>query len=766
MRLFVPILLVLPALALADVSPEGDGGPVSLPAGVGMLVQRTEAAREAVCTAALVGCHFAAVAADCVGDAADPKSLTVFLPHAGRFDVDAVVRRSVNAAKPGIVLLRLARAVTGVTPFTVPAAAADQGPANLVGFGSRAHPDAHGGDVGLACAAGVRLVACEPGADDDPPRVCWSSLPQATPAPAVAAACAVDRNDVLVADGQLLGVAPSAAGADATRGAHRAMAADASFLRDVLGDEFGQTFCGVRARVGGPAVQASGFDGALSPETLQAEQAIRVDEGTTSLVVALNAENGSDFDLFLEFGSPATVSAFDCSDVGPGTVHVCEIIAPKPGAWHVLVSRTGGAGRFQVRATRYGPPCADPVNDGRDCDDGNGCTSGDRCAAAMCRGAAVASAVPCDDGDPCTRGDACADGVCVGASACGDGEVQKPCEECDDGNAVAGDGCEPDCRVTRKDAFVGYLVRPSRVVDNRLPRNWNLNLDDTRIDAGEADDPENYSVDVAQHVLLPAAAGAARAPGEPGQAFLRYRIQESAQGVGAADDDGRYPRAARHIARQWRVETDDGTVVVESKTVAAMLVPARIGKGAVPEPGRTDDAFVCYTVRVARGSDSALAPEGRFTRGLQRFLADGFRDCSGGAGSGPFRGSGAEGKCLYDLQKPVELCNPVAVAPVEAPRTTSVPDGTGIESVPGTASSLLCFQAQRAARVRSEAVAEALGVRIGEVINPRQAAHRKRLAAEGRPLFVRPGNGIPAPTRVDTMRPELVCVPALASLEP
>lgn len=768
MRFFVSMLLVLPALAAADVSPGGESVPVSLPAGIGMLVQRTDAAPEAVCTAALVGCHFAAVAADCVGEGADPKSLAVLLPHAGRFDVEAVVRRSANAAKPGIVLLRLTRAVTGVTPFTISAAPPGPGPARLVGFGSRAHPESHGGAPGIACAAGVRLVTCEPGAGGETPLACWAALPQAPsePAPADVAPCRADLNDVLVANGDLVGIVPAVTGGDATRDAHRSVAADVSFLRDVLGDEFGETFCGLRARVGGPAVQASGFDGALAAADLQAESSFRVDEATTSLVVALNAENGSDFDLFLEFGSPATVSAFDCTGAGPGTVHVCEIDAPKPGVWHVLVSRTAGAGRFQVTATRFGPPCADPVNDGRECDDGSDCTSGDRCGAAMCRGTAVTSSVPCDDGDPCTRGDACTDGVCVGASGCGDGVVQTRCEECDDGNAVAGDGCEPDCRVTRKDAFVGYLVRPSRVADNRLPRNWNLKLDDTRIDDGQADDPENYGVDVAQHVLLPAAAGATHAPGEPGQAFLRYRIRESGEGVGAADEDGRYPRAARHAARQWRVETDDGAVVVESKTVAAMLVPARIGKGYVPESGRTDDAFVCYTVRVSRGIDSALAPEGRFARGLQSFLADGFRDCSGGANPGPFRRSEADGKCLYDLQKPVELCNPAAVAPVEAPRTTSVPDGTAVESVPGASSSLLCFQAQRAARVRSEAVAEMLGVRIGDVISPRQATHRKRLAAEGRPLFVQPGNGIPAPTRFDTMRPELVCVPALASLEP
>jgi cysteine-rich repeat protein len=60
---------------------------------------------------------------------------------------------------------------------------------------------------------------------------------------------------------------------------------------------------------------------------------------------------------------------------------------------------------------------------------------------------------PCDDGNPCTVADACVGGACVGTGPCGDGVVDGACgEECDDGNATDGDGCDAACRY---DALLG-----------------------------------------------------------------------------------------------------------------------------------------------------------------------------------------------------------------------------------------------------------------------------------------------------------------------
>ena len=57
----------------------------------------------------------------------------------------------------------------------------------------------------------------------------------------------------------------------------------------------------------------------------------------------------------------------------------------------------------------------------------------------------------CDDAELCTIDDQCQGGLCMGdPMSCGDGKLQEACdEECDDGNAVSGDGCEDDCQVER-----------------------------------------------------------------------------------------------------------------------------------------------------------------------------------------------------------------------------------------------------------------------------------------------------------------------------
>ncbi|APR76272.1 PE-PGRS virulence associated protein [Minicystis rosea] len=125
------------------------------------------------------------------------------------------------------------------------------------------------------------------------------------------------------------------------------------------------------------------------------------------------------------------------------------------------------------------PSCGDGVVSGTEqCDDGNqietdGCTN--TCMTAKCGDGIVRAGVEeCDDGnqvdnDGCTNGcktptcgdgivqagEACDDGnqvetdACLNdckAASCGDGFVQAGVEECDDGNATAGDGCTA-CKV-------------------------------------------------------------------------------------------------------------------------------------------------------------------------------------------------------------------------------------------------------------------------------------------------------------------------------
>jgi cysteine-rich repeat protein len=112
------------------------------------------------------------------------------------------------------------------------------------------------------------------------------------------------------------------------------------------------------------------------------------------------------------------------------------------------------------------------VDPSEQCDDGNR-TNGDGCNNNCHFTCTPEDAKPCDDHDFCNGvetcnemhqclpptakapdgavcGDAnkCQDGICIPAAPdCGDGLIERPDEECEDGNSVNGDGCD-NCRFT------------------------------------------------------------------------------------------------------------------------------------------------------------------------------------------------------------------------------------------------------------------------------------------------------------------------------
>ncbi|MBN1774630.1 MAG: DUF4215 domain-containing protein [Deltaproteobacteria bacterium] len=129
-----------------------------------------------------------------------------------------------------------------------------------------------------------------------------------------------------------------------------------------------------------------------------------------------------------------------------------------------------GAGLRCLAGACLAPDCPDGLlDDGEECDDGN-FVDGDGCeidCTPSCREDADCSdlrlcngvercdpighlcreGTPAADGTPCTTAEGL-DGECRAGSCavvtCGDSTVD-PGEECDDGNTVAGDGCENDC---------------------------------------------------------------------------------------------------------------------------------------------------------------------------------------------------------------------------------------------------------------------------------------------------------------------------------
>ena len=84
--------------------------------------------------------------------------------------------------------------------------------------------------------------------------------------------------------------------------------------------------------------------------------------------------------------------------------------------------------------------CGDGVVGGDEaCDDGN-VVNGDGCDANC------AAEFPCQIIDDCNAGQACVAGFCVDAGVCGNG-ILEGAETCDDGNQIAGDGCDAACQI-------------------------------------------------------------------------------------------------------------------------------------------------------------------------------------------------------------------------------------------------------------------------------------------------------------------------------
>ncbi len=89
----------------------------------------------------------------------------------------------------------------------------------------------------------------------------------------------------------------------------------------------------------------------------------------------------------------------------------------------------------------------------------------------QCGNGIVEAGEECDDGND-VAGDGCEPDCTPSPATCGNGIVE-PGEECDDGNDVAGDGCEPDCTPTPPSFAPGTLIvtefmaNPAALADNQ-----------------------------------------------------------------------------------------------------------------------------------------------------------------------------------------------------------------------------------------------------------------------------------------------------------
>lgn len=305
-------------------------------------------------------------------------------------------------------------------------------------------------------------------------------------------------------------------------------------------------------------------------------------------------------------------------------------------------------------------------------------------------------------------------------------------------------------------AFVGYAAKAPRLDaageklenGNQLPGPWIISVNDAAIADDAPDDPENFEVRRAKAIL--------RAVDSEDASYLRYQMKRAGESIAPAVD-GNLERPAKHAPRMWSLRNDLGTINVTTRRVRSLLLPTAAAEDG--PPAAPDDAvhYVCYNARATTDATeqtpAGARGRGSFRRDLQVFMDDTGESCGGS-----FAGTDADGACLVDLRKVVELCNPMTKTAVEPPRETVA---TGItESIaPAGSSSLLCYQSRLSTRFRSEAAANRVGRRPGDRIAPPQDRSSARRVRTGNALFVAPGNGFPAPTILETKSRQLTCLP-------
>jgi cysteine-rich repeat protein len=82
---------------------------------------------------------------------------------------------------------------------------------------------------------------------------------------------------------------------------------------------------------------------------------------------------------------------------------------------------------------------------------------------------------PCGDETDCTDGLVCVDEMCGPAAVCGDG-VPSGSEQCDDSNAVDGDGCDNDCSYTSLLAVDAGGAHTCVLIEGGRAKCWGLNV--------------------------------------------------------------------------------------------------------------------------------------------------------------------------------------------------------------------------------------------------------------------------------------------------
>jgi len=361
-----------------------NGAPTTDFPTVGLLVNGGQ-----LCSATLIGCSTVLTAAHCICAAGaetfaqcrdaglpDPSRVRFLSQHAMPAVASRVVVNGNYSFGHGgdLAIVNLAQPVTGISPAAFnrtkkpPIGTA----ATLVGFGRI------GGDpdlfpsVGIKRAVSVETAPCPPGSDDRPAIPAANHVCVQLTSADDGGTCNGDSGGPLFVDlgaGSAVGGVASGLEADVpdclppTADFHTDVFRYRNFIGEQLADDQTEA-CGDLPPVGAPGTIVRAVESALQLDALSFQTSIAVPAGTRVLRVVMNgdlitADGVNDFDLFVNFGAPATPINARCSDSNPVAFGACEIDAPEAGTWHIAVEDIVGAGAFQLTMTLFGvPPCA------------------------------------------------------------------------------------------------------------------------------------------------------------------------------------------------------------------------------------------------------------------------------------------------------------------------------------------------------------------------------------------------------------------------
>ena len=285
------------------------------------------------------------------------------------------------------------------------------------------------------------------------------------------------------------------------------------------------------------------------------------------------------------------------------------------------------------------------------CDDGDPCNGAETCATVTDNGAtgqACQAGTPAADGTSCGTGMICKNAACV-AAFCGDG-ITTGTEECDDGNQVAGDGCENNC------TFSCVSTDNTRNCTPQDPCNGQGTCNDTThvcapgtpLGDGTSCGGNNYCK--TGTCTMPVCGNGIVEPGEQCdggtgcKANCQWECNNAATDCGTPAECDKYQCSAQHQCQQVADTTQNG----------------------LPCTGGTCNNGACNPPTQTCGNG----------------IVEGTEQCDFGTGNGP--GTGCETNCTYSCQANADCNDGNTCDGTETCNTVTVSGHTGKKCAAGT----------------------------------------------------------------------------------